>query len=121
MSPSRPGHRRRRFPPPRGAAVTAWNTYVWIESAHEAAAAAIKAELEQPVPRDVVAVMAPTGDRPTWMLDFWVHDADAAAAKARELGGGVGAAPFDAPPFRHAALADLEGAAFSVSELVRGR
>jgi predicted enzyme related to lactoylglutathione lyase len=77
-------------------------------------------EPEQPVPRDVVAVMALTDDQPTWMLDFWVHDADATAAKAQELGGTVVAAPFDAPPFRHAVLADLEGAAFSVSELMLG-
>jgi hypothetical protein len=62
-----------------------------------------------------------TGDQPTWMLAFWVHDADAAAATARQLGGAIVAMPFDAPPFRSAVLADREGAAFSVSELkVRG-
>src|SRR4029453_17035423 len=72
-------------------------------------------EPEQPVPRDVVAVMTPTDDQPTWMLDFWVHDADATAAEARELGGTVVAAPFDAPPFRHKVLADLEGASFLVT------
>jgi predicted enzyme related to lactoylglutathione lyase len=74
-------------------------------------------EPHQPVPRDVVATMGPSGDKPTWMLDFWIHDADAAAATARQLGGAVVATPFDAPPFRSAVLADREGAAFSVSEL----
>jgi predicted enzyme related to lactoylglutathione lyase len=65
--------------------------------------------------------MGPSDNQPTWMLDFWVHDADAAAATARQLGGAVVAAPFDAPPFRSAVLADREGAVFSVSELkVRG-
>ena len=80
-------------------------------------------EPAQPVPRDVIAVMAPpTADvAPHWRVDFWVHDADAAAATARQLGGAVVAMPFDAPPFRSAVLADREGATFSVSELkVRG-
>jgi uncharacterized protein len=74
-------------------------------------------EPQQPVPRDVVATMGPIGDQPTWMLDFWVHDAGAAAATARQLGGAVLAVPFDAPPFRSAVLADREGTAFSVSAL----
>jgi predicted enzyme related to lactoylglutathione lyase len=78
-------------------------------------------EPDQPVPRDVVAVMAQSDGQPSWILDFWVQDADATAAKAREFGGAVVAAPFDAPPFRHAVLADPEGVAFSVSELMLGR
>jgi uncharacterized protein len=73
----------------------------------------------QPVPRDVVAVMAGSaGDSPpAWGVDFWVHDADATADKARELGGRVDAPPYDIPGFRQAALADPQGAAFTVSQL----
>jgi predicted enzyme related to lactoylglutathione lyase len=72
-------------------------------------------ESAQPVPRDVVAVMA-SGDGPSyWSVDFWVDDADALAARAGELGGGVVAAPFDAGPMRQAVLADPAGAAFSVT------
>jgi uncharacterized protein len=77
-------------------------------------------EPEQPVPRDVVAATAPGGDQPTWMLDFWVHDADETAGNARQLGGAVISGPFDVPTFRSAVLADPEGAAFSVSQLKIG-
>ena len=73
---------------------------------------------EQPVPRDVVAVMAPLGPadgRARWDVDFWVADAEAAAARAQELGGRVLAAPHARPPFVTAVLADPAGAAFSVS------
>jgi predicted enzyme related to lactoylglutathione lyase len=75
---------------------------------------------EQPVPRDVVAVMAPlagAGAPSRWDVDFWVADAEAAAARATELGGGVVVPVHDRPPFRSAVLADPEGAAFSVSQL----
>jgi predicted enzyme related to lactoylglutathione lyase len=76
-------------------------------------------EPEQPVPRDVVAVMAPADEAPPrWDVDFWVFDADATAARAAELGGSVAASPHDAPPFRQAVLADPAGATFSVSALV---
>ena len=78
---------------------------------------------EQPVPRDVVAVLAPLaegGGRPRWDVDFWVGDADAAARRAVELGGRVVVAPHDRPPFRSAVLADPGGAAFSVSRLAAG-
>ena len=81
-------------------------------------------EPEQPVPRDVVAVMAPmSGDQfpdemPShWSVDFWVNDADATAEKAAEQGGAVIAPPYDVPGvgLRQAALADPQGAAFSVT------
>jgi hypothetical protein len=79
---------------------------------------------EQPVPRDVVAVMSPTtgdgpgGDvAPHWGVNFWVHDADAVAAKAAELGGKVVVAPYDQPGFRQAVVTDQQGAALSVSPL----
>ena len=74
---------------------------------------------QQPVPRDVVAVMAPLGpgEEPRWDVDFRVGDAAAVAARARELGGAVLAAPHARPPFLTAVLADPAGGAFSVSQL----
>jgi uncharacterized protein len=81
-------------------------------------------EPEQPVPRDVVANMVDTGadsGAPAhWRPDFWIADADAAAATATELGGTVIDAPADVPgvPFRSALLADGNSARFSVSQLV---
>jgi len=75
---------------------------------------------DQPVPRDVVAVMAPLGVADAisrWDVDFWVRDAEATARHAVELGGRVVAPPHDRPPFHSAVLADPEGAAFSVSQL----
>ncbi len=82
-------------------------------------------EPSQPVPRDVVAAMTELGDEqiragvgPHWSVDFWIDDADAAAAKTPELGGAVLVAPHDMPPFRRTVIADPHGAAFSVSQLV---
>jgi len=77
-------------------------------------------EPQQPVPRDVVGVMVPaSGETPAqWSVDFWVPDADAAAASAVSLGGSVIAAPREIPGFRNAVLADPSGAAFSVSQLI---
>jgi uncharacterized protein len=72
-------------------------------------------EPAQPVPRDVVAVMAKADGPSYWGVDFWVGDADSLAARAPELGGGVVVAPFDAGPMRQAVLADPAGAAFSVT------
>src|SRR5919106_1741621 len=57
---------------------------------------------------------------PHWAVDFWIGDADAAAAKAAELGGSVVAGPYDVPGFRQAVLADPQGAAFTASQLVTG-
>src|SRR3954447_21543908 len=73
-------------------------------------------EPSQPVPRDVVAVMAPASGRPAgWVAGFWVDDADATAARAPELGGTVVAGPFDTAISRDAVIADPGGAVFSVS------
>jgi predicted enzyme related to lactoylglutathione lyase len=70
----------------------------------------------QPVPRDVVAVMAPAFGRPAgWVVGFWVDDADATAARAAELGGTVLAGPFDTPISRDAVIADPAGAVFTVT------
>jgi uncharacterized protein len=83
----------------------------------------------QPVPRDLVATMAPMSSEqfpeevpPHWSVDFWVDDVDATAAKATELGGRVVAAPYDIPgaELRQAVLADPQGAAFSVTKVTAG-
>lgn len=49
-----------------------------------------------------------------WMTYFAIDDADATAARARELGGVVTVAPFDTPAGRIAVLSDPAGAAVSV-------
>ncbi len=72
-------------------------------------------EPQQPVPRDVVAVMAPADGDPYWNVNFWVDDADAAAESAARLGGSVVAPPSDAAGMRQAVLADSHGAVFSVT------
>ncbi len=75
-------------------------------------------EPAQPVPRDVVAAMAAGESRPAaWGVDFWIADADAAAAAAPRLGGRVVAEPFEEANFRRAVLAAPDGATFSVSQL----
>jgi uncharacterized protein len=77
----------------------------------------IAGEPGQPVPRDVVAVMAPPepGAPAFWSVGFWVDDADALAARVPDLGGSVVAPPFDGFGMRQAVLADPAGAAFSVT------
>jgi uncharacterized protein len=74
---------------------------------------------EQPVSREVVAVMASGGEGEAahWRGAFWIADADAPAARATQLGGSIFAGPEDAGPFREAVLADPAGATFSVSQL----
>jgi predicted enzyme related to lactoylglutathione lyase len=83
----------------------------------------------QPVPRDLVATMAPMSSEqfpeevpPHWSVDFWVDDVDATAAKVTELGGRVVAPPYDIPgaELRQAVLADPQGAAFSVTKVTAG-
>jgi len=84
-------------------------------------------EPSQPVPRDVVAVMIemdshgmPKELPSHWSVDFWIADADEAAAKAPQLGGAVVMPPSDTPAFREAVLTDPGGAAFTVSQLKLG-
>jgi uncharacterized protein len=72
-------------------------------------------EPAQPVPRDVIAVMAKDEGPARWSVDFWVSDADELAARASELGGSVVVPPFDSVPKRQAVVADPFGAVFSVS------
>ena len=72
---------------------------------------------------DVVASIIPLADdQPDvpahWNVNFAVDDADATAAKAKELGGKVIVPPFDAPWVRMAVLADPAGATFIASKFV---
>jgi uncharacterized protein len=72
---------------------------------------------------DVVASLNPIPDNepdvpPHWSVTFGVDDADAAAAKAAELGGNVVVPPFDAPWVRMTVLADPAGATFIASKFV---
>jgi hypothetical protein len=76
-------------------------------------------EPAQPVPRDVIAVMAQDDGPARWSVDFWVTDADDLAARAPELGGSVLVPPFDSIPTRQAVVADPFGAAFSVTTAPR--
>lgn len=76
-------------------------------------------EPEQPVPRDVVAAMtAADGPQGRWDVDFWIADAQAAAAAAPGLGGTVVAEPIERGGFRRTVLADPRGAPFSASQLL---
>jgi predicted enzyme related to lactoylglutathione lyase len=78
-------------------------------------------EPEQPVSREVIAAMTPSGGGPAgWSADFWVRDVDAAAAKAAELGGAAVVPAFDHPFGRTAVLADPHGVSFSVSTVGPG-
>ena len=77
-------------------------------------------EPQQPVPRDVVGVMVPAaGDAPpVWSVDFWVTNADHAAAWASTQGGSVIVAPHEQQGFRNAVVSDPQGAVLSVSQLL---
>jgi uncharacterized protein len=74
-------------------------------------------EPQQPVPRDVVAAIAPSEAAPRWLIDFWVDDVDAAAGKAAPLGGRVVAPPFATPAGRSAVIADPAGAEFTITQI----
>ena len=72
---------------------------------------------------DVVAsINSIPGDQPDtpahWSVTFAVDDADAAAAKATELGGRLIAQPFDAPWVRMTVIGDPQGATFIASQFV---
>ena len=72
---------------------------------------------------DVVASLDPIADddRVTpahWSVTFGVDDADAAATRARELGGKVVSGPVDAPWTRMAVIEDPQGATFVASQFV---
>jgi predicted enzyme related to lactoylglutathione lyase len=76
-------------------------------------------EPQQPVSREVIAVMAAaSGDEsPRWSADFWVGDVDAVADSAERLGGRIIAPPFDNPVGKTAVLADPSGVSFTVSRV----
>ena len=72
---------------------------------------------------DAVAAIAPLPDEEPdapahWSITFAVDDADAAAAKAAELGGTVVVPPFDAPWVRSTVISDPQGATFVASQFV---
>jgi hypothetical protein len=76
-------------------------------------------EPAQPVPRDVVAAMTTAeGPQGRWDVDFWVTDAQAAAAAAPGLGGTVLVDPVQSGGFKRTVLADPQGAQFSASQLL---
>jgi uncharacterized protein len=77
-------------------------------------------EPQQPVPRDVIAVLGPPDAQapPRWNVDFWVEDADAAARRAEQLGGTVLMPPTDAPVGRTTAIADPQGATLTLSKVL---
>jgi hypothetical protein len=118
---------------PKASAAFYGAVFGWVPEAMDAGGGGIEmmrlpgfegGEPEQPVPRDVVAVMVPISDdqfpeeMPShWGVDFWVEDADATAEKAAEQGGTVIAPPYDVPGvgLRQAVLADPQGATFSVT------
>jgi predicted enzyme related to lactoylglutathione lyase len=114
-------------PDPEGAAAFYGDLFGWTtESFGEATMfrlpGFVGGEPEQPVSREVVAVMTPArdGEPARWDVDFWIADADAAAARAAELGGALVAGPYDTPIQRQAVLADPTGATFTVSALKAG-
>lgn len=72
---------------------------------------------------DVVASLNPiasddSATQPRWGVTFAVDDANAIAAKSRELGGTVVSGPFDAPWTRIAVIKDPQGASFVASQFV---
>jgi uncharacterized protein len=80
-------------------------------------------EPQQPVPRDVVAVLVAASDPadvpPHWSVDFWVGDLDATVETATRLGGAVIVPPYDIPgtPLTQAVIADPQGATMSVTKV----
>ena len=55
------------------------------------------------------------GEVPHWSLTFTVADADAIAARARELGGALLVEPFDMPMVRSTTIRDPAGATFTAN------
>ncbi|HEY7121624.1 MAG TPA: VOC family protein [Solirubrobacterales bacterium] len=77
---------------------------------------------QQPVARDVVAIMGPAGENgdapPHWGVDFWIADVDAAATTATERGARIVAGPYDIPEvgMRRVKLIDPQGAAIALTQ-----
>ena len=114
-------------PDPEGAAAFYGTLFGWTTESFGKATmfrlpGFVGGEPEQPGSREVVAVMRPAGngEPARWDVDFGIADAEAAAARAGELGGAVVTGPYDTPIQRQAVLADPTGATFTVSQLKRG-
>jgi uncharacterized protein len=69
---------------------------------------------------DAVGWMVQDDGPSRWHVTFSVDDADAAAARAGELGGEVLVPPYDAGPVRLAMIRDPQGAAFTISRYDAG-
>src|SRR5947208_1025992 len=81
-------------------AVFGWETEVFGPVTMWKRPGYVGGEPRQPAPRDVIAAMLPPageGVSAQWGVDFWIRDADQAAAQAKELGGEVITAPYDIP------------------------
>ena len=98
-------------------AVFGWETEAFGPATMYRLPGFVGGEPAQPVPRDVVAVMV-EGEQARWTPDFWVADAEAAAARAEELGGSVLSPVEPQPPGKSAVLADPAGAPFSISQVI---
>jgi uncharacterized protein len=112
-------------PDPEGAKafygrVFGWQTEMFGEATMWRLPGYVGGEPEQPVPRDVVAVMSAGGVPAQWSVDFWIDDASAAADKTPGLGGSVVAPLSEIAGFKRGVLADPQGAVFSVSQLLLG-
>ena len=74
---------------------------------------------DQPMPRDVVAVMTPLEDPteipPHWAVNFRVEDVDVVAERATDLGGTLVMRPMTTPGFRSAVIADPSSGVIAVS------
>jgi predicted enzyme related to lactoylglutathione lyase len=102
----------------------------WLEREHHPGFRKQVAEAGAPEGfEDVVGSIVPIADEqpdtpPHWSVTFATDDADAAAAKATELGGKVIVPPFDAPwststyTIRLTVIGDPQGATFSASRFV---
>jgi predicted enzyme related to lactoylglutathione lyase len=101
------------------AAVFGWQTEAFGPATMFRQTGYFGGEAEQPVPRDVVAVMVPASPHApsAWGVDFWIGDVERAVSDLRRLGGSVLAGPYDAPPFSQAVVADPGGAIFTLSQL----
>jgi predicted enzyme related to lactoylglutathione lyase len=79
-------------------------------------------EPQQPVPRDVVAVMAPPSDDdegpPRWMVDFWVADIDTAVSTLSDAGGEVLVPPYElmGGGMRQTVVRDPHGAVLTLTQ-----
>jgi predicted enzyme related to lactoylglutathione lyase len=109
---------------PEGAAAFYRALFGWEPTPSEPGATLLRlpgyvgGEAEQPVPRDLVAVMRAADGDPHWGVEVLVANVDQAAATTVEHGGTVTVSPHELPRFRNAVIADPHGARLSLSQLV---